>query len=813
MLDDIDKAIHIAKQIAKEHNHANFSPAHLIKALLHNDFGLLRYLHNLDIDVYYIDEWAEVHIENHPKSSNNSMTIESDSNVNAILEEALNIAGRLEGEYIDLLSVFIATITPGVGFSYDQLKTLPITHTTLLEQTAITSGNDSINSTILPPVQHKKNSDALANYCINKIDQVKDNIYENIFNRDKELKLMAEILSRKSKPHVILNGESGVGKTALINKFIHLVYNKKILTQLELVNFYELNIPSLFAGASYKGEVEDRLQAIFSALKAYEKPIFFIDDIHILFDSDTASTNTANLIKDELTKGDITFIGTTSIDGYRKNIASDNTIERRFQPVILDEPVFDLCFRIVKSVAQEYESHHKLSISDTTIKESIRLAKRYLKEKSLPDSAIDLLDRTMAAVTISNQSIKSDLEIFKNRLIKIEKEINKENELIKELDWLYTDIKNILSLLVLEKVDQTGLPNSADSKVKKKHITDLLNHLEDISKESKEELLQEDIATMVSVITGIPAGKVKVEERDRLLQIEDTLKKRVIGQDFAIKSVADAIVESRSGLSKAGQPIGSFFFSGPTGTGKTELAKALAEFLFGDETAIIRFDMSEFKEEHSAALLYGAPPGYVGYEEGGVLVNKIRQKPYAIVLFDEIEKAHQSVFDVFLQILDEGTIHDRLGKEGDFSNAVILFTSNIGSEYIISVTEKNILPSTNELLDIMSNYFRPEFLGRLTEIVPFLPITKKYVPQIFELHLKKELLNLTKKLGFNLVLTDEVKKHLALKGFSPKYGVRPLKAIIRSELKKPLAKMIVSNKIPKSKTIKVTLKDGELVFK
>ena len=812
MLNDIEKVIHIAEQIAKEHHHANFSPAHLIKALLHKDFGLLRYLHNLDVDVYYIDEWAEVHVENYPKSSKNTITIDADDDVTAILDEAISISDKLEGEYVDLLSVFIAAITPGVGFSYDQLKTLPITHITLLEQTA-SPANLAADSNILPPAQYKKNGDILSSYCINKIDQVKEDLFKNIFNRDKELKLMAEILSRKSKPHVILSGESGVGKTALINKFIHLVYNKKLLNQLGLVNFYELNIPSLFAGASYKGEVEDRLQAIFSALKAFEKPIFFIDDIHILFDSNTASTNTANLIKDELTKGDITFIGTTSIDEYRKNIASDNTIERRFQPVVLDEPVFDLCFRIVKNVAIEYEKHHQLDINDTTIKESIRLAKRYLKERSLPDSAIDLLDRTMAALTISNQSLKSDLEVFKNRFVEIEKGSNSEDNLIKELDWLYADIKNTLSLLVLEKVEQTGLAAGTNSEEKKAHISAFLSSLETISEESKNELTQDDIATMVSVITGIPAGKVKVEERDRLLQIEGTLRKRVIGQDLAIKSVSDAIVESRSGLSKAGQPIGSFFFSGPTGTGKTELAKALAEFLFGDETAIIRFDMSEFKEEHSAALLYGAPPGYVGYEKGGVLVNKIRQKPYAIVLFDEIEKAHQSVFDVFLQILDEGKIHDRLGKEGDFSNAVILFTSNIGSEYIISSSEKNILPSTNDLLDIMSNYFRPEFLGRLTEIVPFLPITEKYVPEIFDLHLKKELLNLTKKLGFNLVLTDGVKEHLALKGFSPKYGVRPLKSIIRSELKRPLAKMIVSNKVPTSKTIKVTLKNNNLVFK
>ncbi len=710
MSNDIDKVLHIAKQIAKEHNHANVSPAHLIKALLHNNFGLLRYLHNLEVDVYYIEEWAEVHIENYPKSSKHTLQIEADNDVKTIFEEAENIADKLEGDFVDLLSVFIAAITPGVGFSYDKLKTLPITHTTLLEQTTNTSKNSKTKNNSNNQILQKQNNNVLSNYCIDKIEQVKEGLFENIFNRDKELKLMAEILSRKSKPHVILSGESGVGKTALINKFIHLIYHKKIVTQLDLSTFYELNISSLFSGASYKGEVEDRLQAIFSALKTFEKPILFIDDIHTLFDSDTASANTANLIKDELSKGEITFIGTTSIDGYRKHIAADNTIERRFQSVVLDEPVFDLCFRIVKNVAKEYENHHQLSINDTTLKESIRLSKRYLKEKSLPDSAIDLLDRTMAAVTISNQSLEGDLKIFKDRLINIEKEQTKEDNLLKELDWLYIDIKNTLSLIVLEKVELKGLDTNTDSKTKKKHISEFLSKLETISKESKVELSQEDIATMVSVITGIPAGKVKVEERDRLLQIEETLKKRVIGQDLAIKSVSDAIVESRSGLSKAGQPIGSFFFSGPTGTGKTELAKALAEFLFGDENAIIRFDMSEFKEEHSAALLYGAPPGYVGYEEGGVLVNKIRQKPYAIVLFDEIEKAHQSVFDVFLQILDEGKIHDRLGKEGDFSNAVILFTSNIGSDYIISSTEKNKLPSTNDLLEIMSNYFRPEFL-------------------------------------------------------------------------------------------------------
>uniref|UniRef100_UPI003593324A AAA family ATPase n=1 Tax=Pricia sp. TaxID=2268138 RepID=UPI003593324A len=347
---------------------------------------------------------------------------------------------------------------------------------------------------------------------------------------------------------------------------------------------------------------------------------------------------------------------------------------------------------------------------------------------------------------------------------------------------------------------------------KNKYVKDLLNSVEDHAKKDRTDIHGADLAAMVSNITGIPVGKVQTQERERLMDMEDTLKKRVIGQDNAVQTVAEAIIESRSGLSKAGQPIGSFFFSGPTGTGKTELAKSLAEFLFNDETAIIRFDMSEFKEEHSAALLYGAPPGYVGYEEGGVLVNKIRQKPYSIVLFDEIEKAHQSVFDVFLQILDEGKLSDRLGKEGDFSNAVILFTSNIGSEFIAKSIEGGKTPASDELMEIMANYFRPEFLGRITEIVPFAPISKKDVPFIFDLHLKKELLALTEKLGITLEIDKKTKDHLSLNGFSSTYGVRPLKAVIRNKLKRPLSKMIISGQIKAPQKVKVALKDKEVVF-
>ncbi|NJM80369.1 MAG: ATP-dependent Clp protease ATP-binding subunit [Flavobacterium sp.] len=406
--------------------------------------------------------------------------------------------------------------------------------------------------------------------------------------------------------------------------------------------------------------------------------------------------------------------------------------------------------------------------------------------------------------------MKKEIPDLKNQLVALN-EIKETIEKEEKIEWLFSDIIQKTGKL-LNETDQSStefhLLESHEEKIT--FVNDLLTNLEKLE-EQENKVLASHLSIVVSEITGIPAGKVKSDERERLLDIENTLKKRVIGQDHAVKVVADAIMESRSGLTKPGQPIGSFFFLGPTGTGKTELAKSLADFLFGDENAIIRLDMSEFKEEHSAALLYGAPPGYVGYEEGGLLVNKIRQKPYSIVLFDEIEKAHKSVFDVFLQILDEGKLHDRLGKEGDFSNSVVLFTSNIGSDFIVKSFEKEIVPKSNDLIQLMTGYFRPEFLGRLTEIIPFAPINVKSVSKIFDIHLKKELIQLLEKLEIALEIKDKDKEKIALLGFSPEYGARPIKGTIRNKLKRPLSRMIIANEIVKGNTVTVTLDKNEEV--
>jgi ATP-dependent Clp protease ATP-binding subunit ClpA len=415
----------------------------------------------------------------------------------------------------------------------------------------------------------------------------------------------------------------------------------------------------------------------------------------------------------------------------------------------------------------------------------------------------------MAGVRLMSDISPSGIKKLKTELKKFDDD---KNGRFAELQWFSSDLKNQISPILFSKLNEEEEGNLLLNNGEEiyNYCETILDNLEKISTENIESLTKSDIGAIVSGRTGIPLGKIQSKERERLMNIEDHLRARVIGQDHALKSIAEAILESRSGLNKAGQPIGSFFFLGPTGTGKTELAKSLAEFLFQDEEFLLRFDMSEFKEEHSAALLYGAPPGYVGYEEGGLLVNKIRQKPYSIVLFDEIEKAHTSVFDIFLQILDEGKLHDRLGKEGDFSNALIIFTSNIGSNYIVESFDKGEIPPSDTLMEIMSNYFRPEFLARLTEIVPFAPISRENVVKIFEIHLKSLLKTLDDK-GIKIEIADNAKEKLALSGYTPKYGARPIVGVIRNQLRRPLSRMIIADKITRGSVVRLKIDENEKV--
>jgi ATP-dependent Clp protease ATP-binding subunit ClpB len=805
--EDIAQIIHIAKQYAKDNLNTKYFPAHILKALLNPQFDFLKELDSKGIDVFYIDEWADVRINELPKGSKPNDDPEADKLSISILEEADTIANN-NGIEVNLSVLLITLVTPGIGFNHDQLKSLPVNPATLTD--ILIDGNEGKKAeTYTSSTQQQSgNSSVLDKYCINKIKQLKDKVSIPMIGRDEELKVITEILNRKLKPHVIITGEPGVGKSTLVEGFCNKISNKSILTSFNNATVFEIVIGALFAGASYKGEVEDRLQKIFNELKKYEKPIVFIDDIHELFDSNQGS-GIGSIIKSELSKGDITFIGATTIEKYRKTLAKDDALSRRFETLEIQEPQQDLAYRMIDNVISNYQKHHDFTIDEEGIKEAIRLSKRYLKEKSLPDSALDLIDRTMSSLKVAKETLKKELPELKkqaNELTSL-----KDDEATEKIDWFHTDVIKISGKLFNEVDESIAVyPSIHENDKKISHINELLDSLELIEKQENI-VLPSHLSLVVSGITGIPAGKVKSDEREKLLEIEQTLKQRVIGQDHAVKVVSDAILESRSGLTKPGQPIGSFFFLGPTGTGKTELAKSMADFLFGDESAIIRLDMSEFKEEHSAALLYGAPPGYVGYEEGGLLVNKIRQKPYSIVLFDEIEKAHKSVFDVFLQILDEGKLHDRLGKEGDFSNSVILFTSNIGSDFIVKSFEKDIIPKSNDLIQIMTGYFRPEFLGRLTEIIPFAPINVKSVSRIFDIHLKKELLQLLEKLDIKLEIEAKDKEKIALMGFSSEYGARPIKGNIRNQLKRPLSRMIIANEIEKGDVLKVTLDEDDQI--
>ncbi|MEI6901435.1 MAG: ATP-dependent Clp protease ATP-binding subunit, partial [Bacteroidota bacterium] len=458
-----------------------------------------------------------------------------------------------------------------------------------------------------------------------------------------------------------------------------------------------------------------------------------------------------------------------------------------------------------------YEKHHGLIAGEEVLKETVRLARRFLKERSLPSAAIDLIDRTMSVVRTARDftgMILQGVETELNALTGNGEESVDPLKIQNILQQLTRKINPVILSQLEEEINPEKFPDTASLS---EYCRLLLVKLSEIASKEKTQVEINDIAAVVSQKTNIPIGKLQSGEREKLLNAEQYLVQRVIGQNHAIKTITEAILESRSGINKAGRPIGSFFFLGPTGTGKTELAKTLADFLFNDETSMIRFDMSEFKEEHSAALLYGAPPGYVGYEEGGMLVNKIRQRPYAVVLFDEIEKAHASVFDIFLQILDEGKLHDRLGKEGDFTNAVIIFTSNIGSKYIIDAFEKGEIPSSTNLMEIMAKNFRPEFLGRLTEIIPFAPISQNIAIKILEIHLKSLYKTLENK-KIHLEIEQVAKERLAVLGFNPQYGARPLIGVIRSYLRRPLSRKIISNEISENANLKLTYKDEQFIW-
>jgi ATP-dependent Clp protease ATP-binding subunit ClpB len=819
--DTLRRSLHIAQAVAHEYRQAQYAAPHLLMALLHNEIGLASWLVAvLDKDIHYLREWAEVRLEDEPKAARPVEQPTPDAAVQQALELADLVALQLAREQTDALCALAALLRPGLAFTAEQLKSLPLTQKEILEAAQAELPAASTDPKAAAPANGPApagQGGALATYCTDKTAQARAGQLDPIVGRDREIRLVAEILGRRTKPNVLLIGEPGVGKSALVEGFAQQLALGLVPTHLRDVTLFELDLGTLVAGASYKGEVEDRIKKVLTELKQYTRAILFIDELHVLLDpKGSAGSGIAQLLKPELARGELTVIGATTNDEYRQYIEKDEAFNRRFDTVRVEEPSVVVAERMLERVLPLYAAHHNLALGPGTVAEAVRLAKRYLKDRQLPDSAIDLVDRTMAAIRMLDEQAVASLQQLQSEFdtLAARRDELGEADYLRELRWFLYQVQNQVSQLWLNQLENEQQPEQLETSAElETYLRDLLGAVLALADTKKESVEKQDIAAIVSGKTGIPLGKLQSNEREKLLRMDQVLQQRVVGQDGAVRALCAAILESRSGLTKAGQPIGSFFLLGPTGTGKTELAKALADFLFNDESFLIRFDMSEFKEEHSAALLYGAPPGYVGYEEGGLLVNKIREKPYSVVLFDEIEKAHPSVFDIFLQILDEGRLHDRLGREGDFSNAVILFTSNIGAEQVSRAFAAGQAPSSTELLETMSRHFRPEFLARLTEIVPFAPISEENVGRIFDIHLRP-LLEQLRRQGITLAISPEARQHLALSGFTPKYGARPITGVIRSQLRRPISRLIIGGEAQPGTTLSLTKPDGhdELVW-
>lgn len=711
--------LHIAKSFAIDNGSPKIEPAHILRALLHKNVGLIDYIENtLDSDYYYILDWTDVRIGQTPKSAYPMRDIVLSEETKGVLKEALRISKDLGNSEIDVKALLAAVITPGVGFTVEQLKTLPLSHTNIVNNLSENVGSSPKSQGVFV----NKSGNEMNRYFSLLLDESSPC---EIIGFDEKVRNIIESLSRKDRANIIIIGENGVGKTSLINALVEKIKNGTMATSLRQLYPIELDLISISQGVSYRGEIEDRFKKICDDLIKHPQPLLIIENFHRVMDRQSLLNGILPLLKRLLSKNQIQVILTSSIDGYTKDIEKDKELTSYCEKIPVEEPTEELAKEILSVKVPMYSDFHNVTLQENIEADIVRFAKRYMPEKCLPSSAIDLLDRAMASIRIKSEMNGTQQET------------------------------------ILDK-----------------------------------EYLKDVVASM----TGLPIGNIQSEEREKLSNAEDILHKRVVGQNHAVKSILDAIYESRSGLNKKGQPIGSFFFLGPTGTGKTELAKSLAEFLFNDETSILRFDMSEYKEEHSVALLYGAPPGYVGYEEGGLLVNQIRQHPYSVVLFDEIEKAHRSVFDLFLQILDEGKLHDRLGRVGDFSNALIIFTSNIGSDYIFKSFESNHIPSHDEMLEVMQGQFRPEFLARLTEILPFSPITEEMIYKIFDIHIKNLIRSLNNQ-DISLEIDESAKKYITKVGFNTHYGARPVLGIIRKEIRRPLSKMIIAGDIEAGNTV------------
>ncbi len=832
-------------------------PEHIVMAMI-EDKGIAKdYLEELKLLNQNFINSIVTKIKEYPTISSPSVSqqVFLSRETNSLLEIATSEAESLKDEFIGIECILIAMTKLENSFIKDLLKRNNVDTNSILNVMKKIRGNKKVDSK-----NAEENMKALEKYSTDLTERARKGKLDPVIGRDEEVRRIIQVLNRRTKNNPVLIGEPGVGKTAIVEGLAQRIIRGDVPESLKDVKLISLDLGALVAGAKFRGEFEERLKAVLKEVQdSNGEIVMFIDELHTVVGAGATegSMDAGNLLKPMLARGELRTIGATTINEYRKYIEKDPALERRFQPVLVDEPSVEDTISILRGLKEKYEVHHGVRILDSALIAAAQLSDRYITDRFLPDKAIDLIDEAASALRIEIDSMPEEIDVMLRQKIQLEIEreaLKKETspECIAKIDKLTSEIDDLegkISKLkaqwevekntitgeagIKEEIDRvktqiaeaernTDLQTAAELKYGK--LMELEKKLQSIQGKEKsenqllkEEISGDDIAEIVSKWTGIPVNRLVESEMQKLLRMEDVLHKRLIGQDEAVDTVSDAIRRARSGLKDPKRPIGTFIFLGPTGVGKTELAKTLAEFLFNDEDAIIRIDMSEYMEKHNVARLVGAPPGYVGYEEGGQLTEAVRRKPYSVVLFDEIEKAHPDVFNIMLQIFDDGRLTDSKGRTVDFKNTVIIMTSNIGSEIILedslnaAVNNANFEETKEKVMAVMRERFKPEFLNRVDETIFFKALTLQQLSAIVDIQMD-HLRSLLKDKNITFEITDDAKEFLATRGFNPIYGARPLKRVIRQLVENPLSKLLLSQKFIDGDNIKIDLKNDELVF-
>ncbi|GGH47816.1 Clp protease ClpB [Mangrovimonas yunxiaonensis] len=848
------EAIQQAQQLAQSFENQQIENEHIFKALFNVDENVLPFiLKKMNVNVNVLQQALDKQIESFPKVSGGDIMLSRDAG--KTLNEAAIIAKKMKDEYVSVEHLILAVFKSNSKIA-QMLKDQGVTEKALTAAIEELRKGDRVTSQ-----SQEETYNALSKYAKNLNQLARDGKLDPVIGRDEEIRRILQILSRRTKNNPILVGEPGTGKTAIAEGLAHRIVDGDVPENLKEKQIFALDMGALIAGAKYKGEFEERLKAVIKEVTTSEGDIvLFIDEIHTLVGAGggQGAMDAANILKPALARGELRAIGATTLDEYQKYFEKDKALERRFQKVMVDEPDTESAISILRGIKEKYETHHKVRIKDEAIIGAVELSERYITNRFLPDKAIDLMDEAASKLRMEINSKPEELDVLDRKIMQLEIEIEaikrekdeaklkslrselanlkeerneinakwkSEKEVVDNIQATKLNIENFK--LDAERAEREGNYGKV-AEIRYGKIKEAQENLEKLQKELqenqsgnsliKEEVTYDDIAEVVAKWTGIPVTKMLQSEREKLLKLEDQLHKRVIGQEEAIVAVSDAVRRSRAGLQNPDKPIGTFLFLGTTGVGKTELAKALAEYLFDDESAMTRIDMSEYQERHAVSRLVGAPPGYVGYDEGGQLTEAVRRKPYSVVLLDEIEKAHPDTFNILLQVLDEGRLTDNKGRVADFKNTIIIMTSNMGSHIIQEKFEatKDIDAAMEiakiEVLGLLKKSVRPEFLNRIDDTIMFTPLTKENIKDIVGLQLKG-LTKMIAKQGITFDATPEAIAYLAEKGYNPEYGARPVKRVIQKEVLNALSKELLSGNITTDSIILLDAFDDKLVFR